>query len=131
MARKGRVFTRTLGMAPCCGKPKGSTTEQLGWFFDAFGLPEIKTHKKQKTIFWNFKRDNGSEVFSLTCDVSWLRKTDVNLGLGLYEVDVELFAGPGLLSFREWTAIRLDAVQRGKVRAATPCDPRFVIERVR
>jgi hypothetical protein len=131
MATREHVFTRTLGSAPQRGKPKSWTAEQFGWFTEIFGPPEIKTLKHKKTIFWNFVRDDGTKGFSLISDVSWMRKKYLNHSLGLYEIEVYLVAGRGLQSFREWTAIRFDAVMRGIEKPAFPgFDPRFVIRRV-
>ncbi len=128
MDAREHVFTRTLGRAPRRGKPRGSTTDQLGLFVESFGPPEIRTHNNQRTLFWNFLRNDGLDGFSLISDVSGLQKPTV--GIGRLEVHVRLVAGSGVKSFREWTASRLFRIETGKETPAFLDGPHFVIRRV-
>jgi hypothetical protein len=88
---------------------KSSTVDQFRLFVETFGPPERVRRRSRNLLFWNFYRQDGAEGFSLFAMVS--RQTKLH---PRSEVAVQLSAGAGVTSFRNWTALRLAGVESGE-----------------
>src|SRR5580693_6565115 len=103
------AFARVLGKRPRLRAAKSSTVDQLGLFLETFGPPERARRRSRNLLFWNFYRQDGAEGFSLFAKVSRQAKLHPRS-----EVEVQLSAGAGVISFRNWTALRLASVESGE-----------------
>jgi hypothetical protein len=108
-AAEQHVFARVLGKRPRLRTSKSSTVDQFGLFVDTFGPPERAKHRNRNLLFWNFYREDGAKGFSLFAEVP--RQTKLH---PRSEVQVQLSAGAGATSFRNWTALRLAGVESGE-----------------
>jgi hypothetical protein len=103
------AFARVLGKRPRLRTTKSSTVDQLGLFVETFGPPERARRGNGSLLFWNFVRTDAAEGFSLYARVS--RQVRLHPRC---EVEVQLSAGAGVTSFRNWTALRLAGVESGE-----------------
>ena len=94
-----------------CALPisKSSTVDQLGLFLETFGPPERARRRNGSLLFWNFVRTDAAKGFSLYARVSRAARLHPRS-----EVEVQLSAGAGVTSFRNWTALRLAGVESGE-----------------
>ena len=103
------VFARVLGKRPRLRAAKSSTVDQLGLFVETFGPPERAKRKNGNLLFWNFVRKDAVESFSLFARVPRQARLHPRS-----ELEVQLSAGAGVTSFRNWTALRLAGVESGE-----------------
>jgi hypothetical protein len=103
------AFARVLGKRPRLRTAKSSTVDQLGLFVETFGPPERARQRSGNLLFWNFVRRDAAEGFSLYARVSRQARLHPRS-----EVEVQLSAGTGVTSFRNWTALRLAGVESGE-----------------
>jgi hypothetical protein len=103
------VFARVLGKRPRLRAAKSSTVDHLRLFVETFGPPERARRRNGSLLFWNFVRTDAVEGFSLYAKVA--RKAKLH---PRSEVEVQLSAGAGVTSFRNWTALRLAGVESGE-----------------
>jgi hypothetical protein len=103
------AFARVLGKRPRPRTAKASTVYQLGLFVETFGPPERARRRNGSLLFWNFVRTDAAEGFSLYARVSRQARLHPRS-----EVEVQLSAGAGVTSFRNWTALRLAGVESGE-----------------
>ena len=103
------VFARVLGKRPRLRATKSSTVDQLGLFVETFGPPERAKRKNGNLLFWNFVRKDAVESFSLFARVPRQARLHPRS-----ELEVQLSAGAGVTSFRNWTALRLAGVESGE-----------------
>jgi hypothetical protein len=103
------AFARVLGKRPRLRTTKSSTVDQFGLFVETFGPPERARRRSRNLLFWNFYRQDGTKGFSLFATVSRQAKLHPRS-----EVEVQLSAGAGVTSFRNWTALRLAGVESGE-----------------
>jgi hypothetical protein len=103
------AFARVLGKRPRLRTAKSSTVDQFGLFLETFGPPERARRRNGSLLFWNFVRTDAAEGFSLYARVSRQAKLHPRS-----EVQVQLSAGAGATSFRNWTALRLAGVESGE-----------------
>jgi hypothetical protein len=103
------AFARVLGKRPRLRAAKSSTVDQLGLFVETFGPPERARRRSASLLFWNFVRTDAAEGFSLYARVSRQARLHPRS-----EVQVQLSAGAGVTSFRNWTALRLAGVESGE-----------------
>jgi hypothetical protein len=103
------AFARVLGKRPRLRTAKSSTVDQLGLFVETFGPPERARRRNGSLLFWNFVRTDAAEGFSLYARVSRQARLHPRS-----EVEVQLSAGAGVTSFRNWTALRLAGVESGE-----------------
>jgi hypothetical protein len=103
------AFARVLGKRPRLRTAKSSTVDQLGLFVETFGPPERAKRRNGNLLFWNFVRKDAAESFCLFARVS--RQTKLH---PRSELEVQLSAGAGVTSFRNWTALRLAGVESGE-----------------
>jgi hypothetical protein len=103
------VFARVLGKRPRLRTTKSSTVDQFGLFLETFGPPERAKQRNGNLLFWNFIRKDAAGGFSLYARVSRQAKLHPHS-----ELEVQLSAGAGVTSFRNWTALRLAGVESGE-----------------
>jgi hypothetical protein len=103
------AFARVLGKRPRLRATRSSTVDQFGLFVETFGPPERAKRRDGNLLFWNFVRKDAAEGFSLYARVS--RQTRLH---PRSELEVQLAAGAGVTSFRNWTALRLAGVESGE-----------------
>ena len=103
------AFARVLGKRPRLRAAKSSTVDQLGLFVETFGPPERAKRKNGNLLFWNFVRKDAVESFSLFARVPRQARLHPRS-----ELEVQLSAGAGVTSFRNWTALRLAGVESGE-----------------
>ena len=103
------AFARVLGKRPRLRTAKSSTVDQLGLFVETFGPPERARRSNGSLLFWNFVRKDAAGGFSLYARVSRQAKLQPRS-----ELEVQLSAGAGVTSFRNWTALRLAGVESGE-----------------
>lgn len=103
------AFARVLGKRPRLRTAKSSTVDQFGLFIETFGPPERARQKNGSLLFWNFVRNDDRKGFSLFARVSRAAKLHPRS-----EVQIELAAGAGVVSFQNWTADRLAGVESGE-----------------
>jgi hypothetical protein len=103
------AFARVLGKRPRLRTTKSSTVDQFGLFVETFGPPERARRRSGNLLFWNFVRKDAVGSFSLFARVSRQAKLHPRS-----EVQVQLSAGVGVSSFRNWTALRLAGVESGE-----------------
>ena len=103
------AFARVLGKRPRLRAAKSSTVDQLGLFLETFGPPERARRRNGSLLFWNFVRKDAAGGFSLYAKVSRQSRLHPRS-----EVEVQLSAGAGVTSFRNWTALRLAGVESGE-----------------
>jgi len=103
------VFARVLGKRPILRTAKSSTVDQFGLFLETFGPPERARQRNGNLLFWNFVRRYAAGGFSLYARVSRQARLHPRS-----EVQVQLSAGAGVTSFRNWTALRLAGVESGE-----------------
>jgi hypothetical protein len=104
-----QAFARVLGKRPRLRTAKSSTVDQLGLFLETFGPPERSRRRNGSLLFWNFVRKDAAGGFSLYAKVSRQSRLHPRS-----EVEVQLSAGAGVTSFRNWTALRLAGVESGE-----------------
>jgi hypothetical protein len=104
-----QVFARVLGKRPRLRTSKSSTMDHLRLFVETFGPPERAKRRNGNLLFWNFVRKDSAEGFSLFARVSRAAKLHPRS-----ELEVQLSAGAGVTSFRNWTALRLAGVESGE-----------------
>jgi hypothetical protein len=83
--------------------------DQFGLFVETFGPPERAKRRNGNLLFWNFVRKDSDEGFSLFARVSRAAKLHPRS-----EVEIQLAAGSGVVSFQNWTADRLAGVESGE-----------------
>lgn len=103
------AFARVLGKRPRLRTAKSSTVDQLGLVVETFGPPERARRRNGSLLFWNFVRTDAADGFSLYARVSRQARLHPRS-----EVEVQLSAGAGVTSFRDWTALRLAGVESGE-----------------
>jgi hypothetical protein len=103
------AFARVLGKRPRLRAAKSSTVDQFGLFVETFGPPERAKRRNGNLLFWNFVRKDAAGGFSLYARVSRQSRLHPRS-----EVQVQLSAGAGVTSFRNWTALRLAGVESGE-----------------
>ena len=103
------AFARVLGKRPRLRAAKSSTVDQFGLFVETFGPPERARRRGGNLLFWNFVRMDAAQGFSLYARVSCQGRLHPRS-----EVQVQLSAGAGVTSFRNWTALRLAGVESGE-----------------
>src|ERR1700730_13197040 len=91
------VFARVLGKRPRLRTTKSSTVDQFGLFVETFGPPERAKQRNGNLLFWNFIRKDAAGGFSLYARVSRQAKLHPRS-----ELEVQLSAGAGVTSFRNW-----------------------------
>jgi hypothetical protein len=108
-AANHNAFARVLGKRPRLRAAKSSTVDQFGLFVETFGPPERAKRRNGNLLFWNFVRKGAAGGFSLYARVSRQARLHPRS-----EVEVQLSAGAGVTSFRNWTALRLAGVESGE-----------------
>jgi hypothetical protein len=103
------AFARVLGKRPRLRTAKSSTVDQFGLFVETFGPPERAKRRNGNLLFWNFVRKDAAGGFSLYARVSRQSRLHPRS-----ELEVQLSAGAGVTSFRNWTALRLAGVESGE-----------------
>jgi hypothetical protein len=103
------AFARVLGKRPRLRAAMTSTVDQFGLFVETFGPPERAKRRNGNLLFWNFVRKDAAGGFSLYAKVSRQSRLHPRS-----EVEVQLSAGAGVISFRDWTALRLAGVESGE-----------------
>ncbi len=103
------AFARVLGKRPRLRAAKSSTVDQFGLFVETFGPPERAKRRNGNLLFWNFVRKDAAGGFSLYARVSHAARLHPRS-----ELEVQLSAGAGVTSFRNWTALRLAGVESGE-----------------
>jgi hypothetical protein len=103
------AFARVLGKRPRLRAAKSSTVDQFGLFVETFGPPERAKRRNGNLLFWNFVRKDAAGGFSLYARVSRAARLHPRS-----ELEVQLSAGAGVTSFRNWTALRLAGVESGE-----------------
>jgi hypothetical protein len=103
------AFARVLGKRPRLRAAKSSTVDQFGLFVETFGPPERAKRRNGNLLFWNFVGTDAAKGFSLYARVSRAARLHPRS-----EVEVQLSAGAGVTSFRNWTALRLAGVESGE-----------------
>ena len=103
------AFARVLGKRPKLRAAKSSTVDQFGLFVETFGPPERAKRRNGNLLFWNFVRKDAAGGFSLYARVSRQSRLHPRS-----ELEVQLSAGAGVTSFRNWTALRLAGVESGE-----------------
>jgi hypothetical protein len=103
------AFARVLGKRPRLRAAKSSTVDQFGLFVETFGPPERARRRNGSLLFWNFVRTDATGGFSLYARVSRQARLHPRS-----ELEVQLSAGAGVTSFRNWTALRLAGVESGE-----------------
>jgi hypothetical protein len=103
------AFARVLGKRPRLRMSKSSTVDQFGLFVETFGPPERTRRRNGNLLFWNFVRKDAAGGFSLYARVSRAARLHPRS-----ELEVQLSAGAGVTSFRNWTALRLAGVESGE-----------------
>src|ERR1700684_4341319 len=103
------AFARVLGKRPRVRASKSPTVDQFGLFVETFGPPERARRRNGSLLFWNFVRTDAAEGFSLYAKVSRQSRLHPRS-----EVEVQLSAGAGVTSFRNWTALRLAGIESGE-----------------
>jgi hypothetical protein len=98
-----------MGKRPRLRTSKSSTVDQFGLFAETFGPPERAKRRNGNLLYWNFVRKDAAGGFSLYARVSHHAKLHP-----CSEVEVQLSAGAGVTSFRNWTALRLAGVESGE-----------------
>jgi hypothetical protein len=104
-----RAFARVLGKRPRLRAAKSSTVDQFGLFVETFGPPERAKRRDGNLLFWNFVRKDAAGGFSMYARVPRQSRLHPRS-----EVEVQLSAGAGVTSFRNWTALRLAGVESGE-----------------
>ena len=100
---KNRQFVRVLGRSPVITMAKGTTAYNPQLFEETFGPPEWKERSGSILFFWNFLRADGRRGFSMFAKLP--------KGRAPKEVQVRLATRGNKLSFCNWTALRLNAVE--------------------
>jgi hypothetical protein len=103
------AFARVLGKRPRLRTAKSSTVDQFGLFVETFGPPERARRRNGNLLFWNFVRKDAAGGFSLFARVSRAAKLHPRS-----EVEIQLAARSGVVSFQNWTADRLAGVESGE-----------------
>ena len=109
-----RQFARVFGRSPriCSTRNiRSATKDQLGVFTEAFGPPELRKIRSELIMYWNFLRADGTDGFSLFTRPPRPQKPKASVGR--IEVEVFLAAHSAPQSFKEWTAVRLAAIECG------------------
>jgi hypothetical protein len=117
------VFARVLGKRPRLRSAKSSTVDQFGLFVETFGPPERAKRRTGNLLFWNFVRKDATEGFALFARVSRAAKLHPRS-----EVEIQLAAGAGVVSFQNWTADRLAGVESGEANPLFMGGRAFVME---
>ena len=96
-------FARVLGQRPVTNKVKGATRYEPQLFEATFGPPEYRESKSGSILFWNFLRNDGQKGFSMFAEIPKGRTPK--------DVQVQIATRGNVITFINWTAIRLNTVE--------------------
>jgi hypothetical protein len=116
-----RQFIRLAGSKPLLSQAKCKTKYDPDLFHATFGPPEFHNRKRSCIVFWNFVDPNGKAAFSLFAEFP--------RGKTATDVSVWLSARRAVTKARNWTAYRLDAVERGNEQPLVLGAGRYVVSR--
>jgi len=101
-AKKFQIV-RVLGQQPVTNKVKGATRYEPQLFEATFGPPEYRESKSGSILSWNFLRNDGQKGFSMFAEIPKGRTPK--------DVQAQIATRGNVITFINWTAIRLNTVE--------------------